>query len=413
MKGYYKDGDEKMLEEITLQQAVKIVLENCDTVKEREEVELWEARGRVLAENIVADMDQPPFDRSPLDGYAVKGENIKTATKDCPIVLKVIDEVMAGHMSHVTVGEGEAVRIMTGAPIPEGANCVIRQEDTDYGMENVSIYKSVKPFQNYCYKGEDYKAGQTLIFEGSFLGSIEIGTLASLGKTKVHVKRLPRVGVVTTGDEIVLPGKELSEGKIYDSNLYTVATRLMELGIKPICQMEVGDNAEAVADSIKKMAKTADLIITTGGVSVGKKDIMHEVIELLGAKKLFWKVKLKPGSPMISAVYENTVMICLSGNPFGVVANMELLVRPVLAKMVGDESLIPNRVKATLEADFIKSGNVTRYVKAIYKEGKVFFPTNLHSSGILSSMIGCNCLVEVPPSNIPIQKGQEVWVVLL
>lgn len=406
-------GGEKMLEKITLQQAVEVVLEHCATIKEVEEVDLWEARGRVLAKDIVADMDQPPFDRSPLDGYAVRGEDIKNATKACPVILNVIDEVTAGHRSNAVVGESEAVRIMTGAPIPKGANCIVKQEDTDYGMENVSIYKSVRPFDNYCYQGEDYKIGQKLICEGSSLGSIEIGTIASLGKTRVCVKRLPRIGVMTTGDEIILPGKKLSEGKIYDSNLYTVATRLMELGIKPICQMEVGDNPETAAKSIKELAKTADLIITTGGVSVGKKDIMHDVIQLLGAKKLFWRVQLKPGSPMICAVYENTLMICLSGNPFGVVANMELLVRPALAKLMGDESLVPRRVRAVLESDFIKSSNVTRYVKAVYREGKVSFTTNLHSSGILSSMIGCNCLVEVLPNKEPIQKGQEVWVILL
>lgn len=406
-------GGEKMLEKITLQQAVEVVLDHCTTIKESEEVGLWEARGRILAKDIVADMDQPPFDRSPLDGYAVRGEDIKNATKTSPVILKVIDEVTAGHRSNAVVGEREAIRIMTGAPIPEGANCIVKQEDTDYGMENVSIYNSVRPFDNYCYQGEDYKIGQKLIREGSALGSIEIGTLASLGKTKVSVKRLPRIGVMTTGDEIILPGKKLSEGKIYDSNLYTVATRLMEFGIKPICQMEVGDYPETAAESIKELAKTADLIITTGGVSVGKKDIMHDVIELLGAKKLFWRVQLKPGSPMICAVYENTLMICLSGNPFGVVANMELLVRPALAKLMGDESLVPKRVRAVLEADFIKSSNVTRYVKAVYQEGRVSFPTNLHSSGILSSMIGCNCLVEVLPNKAPIQKGEEVWVILL
>lgn len=401
-----------MLEKITLEQAVEVALNYCTTVEEIEEVKLWEARGRVLAEDIVANLNQPPFDRSPLDGYAVRGEDIENATKICPVQLKVIDEVMAGQMSHTVVGEKEAMRIMTGAPIPEGANCIVRQEDTDYGMENVLIYKSVKPFENYCYEGEDYKIGQKLIPKGSSLGSIEIGTLASLGRTKVRVRRLPRIGVMTTGDEIILPGKKLEEGKIYDSNLYTVATRLVEFGIEPICQMEVGDNPETAAESIRELAKTADLILTTGGVSVGKKDIMHDVMELLGAKKLFWRVQLKPGSPMISAVYKNTLLICLSGNPFGAVANMELLVRPVLAKLMGDESLAPKKVRAVLEADFIKSSNVTRYVKAIYQEGRVFFPTNLHSSGILSSMIGCNCLVEVPANHTSIQKGEEVWVIL-
>lgn len=402
-----------MLEEITLKQAVDVILDCCNEIEDVEEVGLFEARGRVLAKDIVANMDQPPFDRSPLDGYALRGEDIKNAAKDSPVILTVVDEVMAGHMSHVRVKEGEAIRIMTGAPIPAGANCVIRQEDTDYGMEYVSIYKSVKPFENYCYQGEDYKAGQVLLRFGSILGSIEIGVLASLGMTKVCVKRLPRVGVMTTGDEITLPGKALSEGKIYDSNLYTVASRLMELGIYPACQMEVGDNVENAVKSIKELAKTADLIITTGGVSVGKKDIMHEVLASLGAKKLFWKVKLKPGSPMIGAIYENTVILCLSGNPFGVVANMELLVRPVLAKLANDVRLVPKSVPAILEDDFIKPSAVTRYVKAIYENGKVFFPTKSHASGILSSMIGCNCLVEVLPSDKPVQRGETVFVILL
>ncbi len=401
------------MEGLALEQAVAILLDNVEKIMDREEISLWDAAGRVLAQDVTAQRDQPPFPRSPLDGYALRSEDIQTAVKDRPAVLQVIDEVTAGHVSAKTVEKGTAIRIMTGAPIPDGADCVVRQEDTDYGEERVEIYQKVGAYDNYCRAGEDYRAGTTLLLKGSLLGSVEIGVLASLGMEKVQVYRSPRAAVITTGDEIMLPGESLRPGKIYDSNLYTIGTRLLSWGVTLTDRGRAGDDAAQVADRIRTAAQKADLIITTGGVSVGKKDIMHEVIQRLGCERLFWKVAIKPGMPTLCARYQGKLLICLSGNPYGAAANLELLVRPVLAKMSGRPDLCLKRKQAVSDSVFPKKSKVTRYVRAFYEDGYVRKMEGSNDSGILSTMCGCNCLIEIPAGTEALKKGDAVWVVML
>lgn len=401
------------MEGLALEQAVAILLDNVEKIMDREEISLWDAAGRVLAQDVTAQRDQPPFPRSPLDGYALRSEDIQTAAKDRPAVLQVIDEVTAGHVSAKTVEKGTAIRIMTGAPIPDGADCVVRQEDTDYGEDRVEIYQKVGAYDNYCRAGEDYRAGTTLLLKGSLPGSVEIGVLASLGMEKVQVYRSPRAAVITTGDEIMLPGESLRPGKIYDSNLYTIGTRLLSWGVTLTDRGRAGDDAAQVADRIRAAAKKADLIITTGGVSVGKKDIMHEVIQRLGCERLFWKVAIKPGMPTLCARYQGKLLICLSGNPYGAAANLELLVRPVLAKMSGRPDLYLKRKQAVSDSVFPKKSKVTRYVRAFYEDGYVRKMEGSNDSGILSTMCGCNCLIEIPAGTEALKKGDAVWVVML
>ena len=327
-------GNEEM-ERILLEQAEKLLLSETGKITDTEEIPLWDAAGRVLSENISATLDQPPFPRSPLDGYAVRSGDIAGVSSENPAFLRVIDEVTAGHWCDKAVTPGTAVRIMTGAPIPDGADCVVMQEYTNYGEDVVEIYKPVQAWKNYCFQGEDYRAGDRILAEGTVLGAIETGILASLGRCSVPVYRIPTVLVITTGDEIVPPGSPLLPGKIYDSNLYAVVTRLRQWGMKVLFSGAQDDDAEQVAEKIRSMAGQADLIITTGGVSVGKKDILHDVLKILGCKRLFWGVEVKPGMPTIGALYQDKVMICLSGNPYGAAVNLELIARTVLAKMPG------------------------------------------------------------------------------
>lgn len=402
-----------MVEALTLEQAVEILLARVKKIEEREEISLWDAVGRVLAEDVTAQRNQPPFPRSPLDGYAVRSEDIQEAGKEHPAVLHVIDEVTAGHVSKKQVTKGTAICIMTGAPIPEGADCVVMQEDTDYGEDTVQVYRIVGSYRNYCFAGEDYRIGAKLLSKDTVLGAVEIGTLASLGMEKVWVYRRPRTAVITTGDEIVLPGEELTEGKIYDSNLYTVGTRLISWGMSVTDSGKVGDDAALVADRIRKAAEKADIIITTGGVSVGKKDIMHEVIDLLSCEKLFWRVAIKPGMPTLCAVYQGKLLICLSGNPYGAAVNLELLVRPVLVRMSGRGDLVLKRKQAVSASEFPKKSPVPRYVRAHYEDGFVRKAEGLNDSGVLSSMCGCNCLIEIPAGTESLKEGDTVWVVML
>ena len=329
------------------------------------------------------------------------------------MTLTVIAEVDAGHVVQEMVGEGEAIRIMTGAPIPDGADCIIGQEDTDYGESRVNVYEEVEAWQNYCFEGEDYRAGTILLKKGTVLGSAEAGILASLGLTRVCVYRRPRIAVITTGDEILLPGEELLPGKIYDSNLYALVTRLRSWGVEISAKMRVEDDAKKVAELVKKVMTDADLVVTTGGVSVGKKDIMHEVLKILNCEKLFWRIAVKPGMPTLCASCQGKLLVCLSGNPYGAVANLELLIRPLLAEMTGREDLKIQRRRAVCENTFPKKSMVTRYVRAHYSDGKVRIASGSNASGILSSMCGCNCLIVIPAGTERIEKDDEVEVILL
>ena len=400
------------MERVTLQEAVDILTTHCDAIMKTEQVSLWESLGRVLAEDVQAMEDQPPFPRSPLDGYALQSGDTIGACKEHPVTLKVVDEIMAGHVGTHIIHSGEAALIMTGAPIPEGADCVIRQEDTDYGEETVSIYCQEKEYGNYCFRGEDYKKDTILLEKGTTVTAAEAGILASSGRTKVSVYQKPAVALITTGDETVQPGTPLAPGKIYDSNLYATGARLLELGIKPISMEHVDDEVETMTKAIQKASQSAQLIITTGGVSVGKKDIMHEVFEQAKVERLFWRVKVKPGTPTLCGKLGDTLIICLSGNPFGAFTNMELLVRPVLAKMMGKPQLAPRHIIAQSQSDFPKGSKITRYVRALYEGGQVSIPKRGHASGIISTLTGCNCLIEIPAGEKGIDRGDSVCVIL-
>lgn len=402
------------MDKLTLDKAMEILLNQVHKIKEAEEISLWDAVGRILAEDVLAERNQPPFPRSPLDGYAVRSGDLKGASKEHPAVLTVIDEVMAGHVSKKQVEEGMAVRIMTGAPIPVGADCIVGQEDTDYGEETVEVYEELCAWQNYCMEGEDYKKGTRLLSSETLLGAAEVGTIASLGKETVRVYRNPQVALITTGDEIVLPGEVLGEGKIYDSNLYTLGSRLTNWRIPLTTRERAGDDAEFVAERVKKAAEHADLIVTTGGVSVGKKDIMHDVLHILGCERLFWGIAIKPGMPTLCASYQGKLLICLSGNPYGAAVNLELLVRPLLAKMSGRKDLELKRVQAAAKSSFPKKSFVTRYIRAYHEDGRVWMVDgHANSSGILSSMCGCNCLVEIPAGTESVKEGETVCIIQL
>lgn len=395
---------------VQLEEARDILRKQVMPITETEEVELMNAVGRILAEDAKAVADQPPFSRSPLDGYAVRGQDTKGISQENPKCFSVIGKVYAGGTFMGTVRENEAVRIMTGAPVPKGADTVIRQEQSDYGEEKVWIYAGSMPYENYCPQGEDYKKGEVLLEKGTVLDGISIALLASLGIGRVKVYIKPRIGVISTGDEVIQPGEPLSPGKIYDSNLHFICGRLTELGMPPVCALHCMDDAEKMADGIRRMAALTDVIITTGGVSVGQHDIMHDVIKKLGARKLFWRVDIKPGAPTLAAVYEDTLLICLSGNPFGAAANFELLVRPVIGKLTGDHRWELKRKRAVLQNDFQKRGGVRRFVRAYESEGKVWIQRGNHASGALSSMLGCNCLIEILPEQDGARKGEKVWL---
>lgn len=387
------------MEGISVEQAMEQILQYTPVINETEEVELNKAGGRILAQDMVAEFNNPPFDRSPVDGYACKAEDLAGASSEHPVKLKVMEEIDAGQYSERVVESGQAVRIMTGAAIPKGCNCCIFQEDTDYGEETVEIYREVKQWDNYCFAGEDFKKGTTLLKKGTHIGYVEAAVLAGMGAAKVPVYRRPKVVLLTTGDEVVEPGNPLPAGKIYNSNMTMLSARMMELGIEPFYMEAVKDNPQVMAEKIKEIAEQADMIITTGGVSVGKKDIMHESIRLIDAERIFWRVNMKPGMPTLFSVYKNASggkvpVISLSGNPFGVAVTIELLIRPALEKMMQNPAIGLKEVTGVMADDFVKGIKGRRFIRAYWENGRFHLPNGLHSNGVLSSMAGCNCLID-------------------
>lgn len=403
-----------MLEKIALEEAVKLICDHAHRCEKIEELAVERAGGYLLAEDVYAGLDNPPFSRTPVDGYAVRAEDLKGADKEAPVSLKVVGCIYAGQDGQAySIGPGEAMRIMTGGPFPQGSNCAVKQEDTDYGEDTVLIYKEHKEYDNYCFQGEDYTKDTLLLKKGDPITFAEQGILSAIGRTSVKVFKKPVVHLITTGDEVCAPGTTLLPGKIYDSNGMMVSSRLRELGIQPAGVKHASDSEDIMAEELKKACRDADIVITTGGVSVGKKDILHEALKILGAEKIFWKVSIQPGTPSIFSVYHDTLIISLSGNPFGAMANLELLVRPLLYKMTGDERYAMEMREGILMNEFPKKSKGRRFVRAIFKDGEVALPSGIYSSGAIGTLRGCNCLLDIPAGTPGLPEGEKVTVWML
>lgn len=397
----------------TLESALALMLAQVQAVRETEDVTLSAALGRVAAQDVLAPMQAPPFDRSPLDGYCLHSGDIAAASPESPALLTVVGEACAGCTERFHVPEGCALRVMTGAPVPPECDCVVRQEDTDEGMDTVGVFRPVGHGKNVCYAGEDVALGDCVLHRGEAVTAAHIGVLASLGVTRVTVYRRVRAVLLSTGDELVQPGQMLTYGQIYDANRAVLTARLTELGIEAAVLDSAADEPEAVARLLQKAAEGADIILTTGGVSVGKKDIMHRVLPCMGARQLFWKVAMKPGSPLLCGVYQEKLMICLSGNPFAALACFEVFASPVLRKLAGQAGVSLRRGKGRLTGSFPKASPGRRLIRARCEGDCVRLTGSNHSSGSLSSMIGCNCLIDIPAGSGPLQEGDEVEVILL
>jgi len=398
---------------IELEEAIGLILNSIEAIEDVEVIDLQDALGRILAEDFYAPVDNPPFDRSPLDGFALRSVDTANASEDKPVKFKVIDRVYAGSPSSKSLGSFEAIRIMTGGKIPAGADCVIRLEDCEVVGDGVIIKNKLEAFQNYCFQGEDIKKGSLLLEKGTKLNAIHLGVLGSMGQARVKAFRKPRVGILVTGDEIIDYTEPLLDGKIYDTNGILLASRLRELGFEVIKIDGQGDCPKAVAQAIKENMDALDLLITTGGVSVGDKDILHEVIDLIGGKRLFWRVRLKPGTPAMYTIFKDKPILSLSGNPFAALATFELLCRPLLAKLSKDTTIKTKRVKAIMLDDFNKKSKNRRFIRCIYKDGRVGLPKGGHSSGMLLSMKDCNALIDIEAGNMGLKKNDIVDVVIL
>lgn len=397
---------------ISLEQAIECLLDEIQEQDSFETVKLINSVGRVTYEDIYSCIHIPPFDRSPLDGYAVNHRDLEGASKDSPAILKVTQNIYAGDSPKGILFANEAARVMTGAPLPQGSDCVVRQEDTEYGEEQVKIYVSPKKYENFCFKGEDVGPGKLLFNKGQQLDSEAIAVLSAQGITHIKVFSIPKIGVISTGSELIEPGTPLTLGKIYDSNNMYLCACIQSIGGLYVSAGSIADEPKILSNAVLDIMAKCDLVITTGGVSVGEHDYMSKVGEMIGAEVLFHGVKIKPGGAVLALKKDGKIILCLSGNPFAAAANFELLAVPVYRKLSGYTEILPTRAKGVLCSEFNKSSKGRRFICAKMIGGNVFLPDN-HSSGSLLSLVGCNCLIDIPAGSGPLSIGAEIEVVLI
>lgn len=398
-----------------LEDAQRIVLDACQPLPV-EKVGLIEALGRVLGEDIIAPRDNPPWDNSAMDGFAVRWEDIKqehAITK--PMVLKVIEEVSAGKVATKTVGPGQAIRIMTGAPMPKGADTVVKVEDTESTGDSVTIFKEVERGGNIRPQGEDVKKGDTIIAKGSVLRPAEAGMLAILAKAFVPVYQQPRVAILATGDELVDLDERLEDDKIVNSNSYGTAAAVREAGAIPILLGIAKDQPAAMKEKIAQ-GLNADVLVLSGGVSMGDYDFTKAVFKELGAEMNFWHLAIRPGQPLAFGKIQGKLAFGLPGNPVSSMVTFEQLVRPALLKMSGHRSYGRPVVQAVFQEKFSKRPDRRHFLRGILKmeNGTLTVrTTGPQGSGILTSMVKANGLIDVPLHAEKLNPGDIVQVQVL
>ncbi len=405
---------------LSVEEALERILAVVDVLPP-ETVHLLEAVDRVLAESVVADRDIPPVTNSAMDGYAVRSVDL-AAADDGPLQrLTVVGEAAAGHMSGQGVGAGEAVRIMTGAPLPAGADTVVRFEDVRVMADGgeIEIVRIPRPGRNVRLAGEDVRAGQIVLQPGKLLRPQEIGMLAALGHTEVSVIGRPTVAVLATGDEIVPPMDEPGPGQIRDANSYTVAAQVQRCGGVPLLLGVARDEEELVRSGIRQaLDRGADMIITSGGVSVGDFDLVKQVLAAEGAMA-FWSLKMKPGRPLAFGVVDGVPLLGLPGNPVAAMISTELFARPALLKMQGYACWEHTMVQARLAEPITRSDDRrhhlrVRLCKASATQGYLEATlTGDQGSGILNSLVVADGLAIIPADAGPLPAGALVDVILL
>ena len=391
-----------------IKEAKQLMIESAVGIsRDDEEISVLKCIGRVIAEDIVAPFSVPSFPKSAMDGYAVNSVDIRGATREKPVGLEVAGEMLAGDYKEIEYVPGRAVRIMTGAFVPQGYDAIVKQEDTDYGEDRVCVYKPVKAFANYCKVGEDIMMGETVIKANTVLTRAHVGMLASLGIVSVKVKQKPTVGILCTGSELLAPGDRPVPGKIFNSISYMLAASLEERGISyktVICEDEVN----AITENILNFLDSCDVVITTGGVSVGKKDLLPQVINQIGATQLFKRVNIKPGTPTTASVREGKIILSLSGNPYAALCNFDYYFWDLIAHIADDENWKNKVVTAVLQDSYPKKENTKRFLRARIEDGVVSLE-KVNASSVISNLNQCNSYVIID-ANREYKKGDEVMV---
>ena len=410
---------------LEIEDARRLVLERVKALG-GEPVAVRDALGRVLAEDVASADAVPGFDNSAMDGYAVRAAD----TADAPVSLRLVDESRAGHPASRVVGPGEAIAISTGAVLPEGADAVVRVEDTDGGGREVEVRLAVEPGKDIRRAGEDIEAGDTVLRAGAELGPAEVGVLASVGRSEVTCAVRPRVTVLTTGDELQEPGEPLRPGAIRNSNTHSVGALVERAGAELLRAEIVADTEEATREALEG-ALEGDVVVLCGGVSVGEHDHVRPAAAGLGVEQVFWRVALRPGAPTYFGIKGpatssaspagvpgsagSTLVFGLPGNPVSAMVTFLLFARPAIRAMMGavDAQRRGHAVLAAEHPALPKRTQLVRCRLELGGEGWLAHPTGPQGSHVLTSMLDADALAILPPSDTPYPAGTQVEVELL
>ena len=390
--------------------ARNMVLE-LEVPKHIEMVEVGKCYGRVLAEDIIAKENVPAFPKAPLDGYVFIGQDTKDASEENPVTLKITEEIPAGGVPHIAITNGYAAKILTGAPVPVGANVVCRYEETEFTETEVTFKEPFTPDKNIVPIGDDIKIGRRIAAEGEVITPPVAGMFSALGLTKIPVYKKPFITIISTGSELLDPSEELRPGKIRNSSYHLIRGYLEEAGAVVSEADIISDNGDDIAEKITEALKISDMVVTTGGVSVGDYDLMLEATEKIGARRLFWKVRFRPGGTMLAAEKDGKLILGLSGNPASASLALHIIGMPFVRKLTGREGKAPERIKVELLDPIKKDSPFGRLVrgKLVFKDGKTYFKSvDCQGNGALSSLLGCDLIADIPQNTPPLEAGEVV-----
>jgi len=390
------------------EKALETIMEHIKPVETAELIPIERSVNRVLARDLVAAMDIPPFDRAAMDGYAVKAEDTYGASEFSPKTLKLVGVLRAGESTSREIKNGECIRIATGCPIPPGADAVVMAEFTEENGESVSIYKAVHPLENISLRGEDIKKGEVIIREGEILTPAKIGVFAALGIRKAPVYRKPRVAIIPTGVEVQDLGLKLSGGQVYDVNSYTLASLLLENGASVTRAPIIPDSYEALRAALYRYIDH-DLIVFSGGSSVGERDMLADIIEEDG-KLLFHGVQIKPGKPTLFGTVRGKPVLGMPGYPASCLSNAYVFLIPIIRKMARLPPKKPTTVKAKMAKRIVSASGREQFLTVRVVDGKAY--PAFKKSGDITSLSKADGYVILPVNLDVIDEGEEVTVTL-